>query len=355
MNLLIWLTILALVRHTLSTPGTSWWLLGASSTVEQLMRDDVTTISYKAICQNQMYLVDKQKDLCSTDRNILKTVAEGAALGISECQHQFAGSRWNCPIATNSTSLFGPVLTVNSREKAYVHAISAAGVAYSVTRGCSQGDISDCGCDKRIKYGPTDGTFEWGGCSDDINFGEKFSREFVDAKETKRTAESLMNIHNNEAGRKHLRDNLQRMCKCHGVSGSCSIRICWRKLPDFRKVGDSLSRKFEGAHMVRMNVRKGRLRPRHRGQKYPTKNDLVYIDQSPNYCDQNSKYGIAGTRGRSCNETSNGIDGCSLLCCGRGYRTMVKEEEKDCRCKFVWCCNVKCERCIEHTEEHICN
>ena len=36
----------------------------------------------------------------------------------------------------------------------------------------------------------------------DITFGEKFSKEFVDAREDDQQAEGLMNLHNNEAGRR---------------------------------------------------------------------------------------------------------------------------------------------------------
>jgi len=36
----------------------------------------------------------------------------------------------------------------------------------------------------------------------DISFGEKFSKEFVDAREDSQHAEGLMNLHNNEAGRR---------------------------------------------------------------------------------------------------------------------------------------------------------
>jgi len=38
----------------------------------------------------------------------------------------------------------------DSREKAYVHAISAAGVAYSITRACSRGELPSCSCDKNV-------------------------------------------------------------------------------------------------------------------------------------------------------------------------------------------------------------
>nr|CAD7435818.1 unnamed protein product [Timema monikensis] len=65
--------------------------------------------------------------------------------------------------------------------------------------------------------------------------------------------------------------------------------------------------------------------------------------------------GILGTRGRLCNRTSLGLDGCRLLCCGRGYQTRVRDVEEKCRCRFVWCCNVVCERCRYKKEEHICN
>lgn len=36
----------------------------------------------------------------------------------------------------------------------------------------------------------------------DIRYGEIFSRDFVDSKEDKNTDEGLVNLHNNEAGRR---------------------------------------------------------------------------------------------------------------------------------------------------------
>lgn len=67
------------------------------------------------------------------------------------------------------------------------------------------------------------------------------------------------------------------------------------------------------------------------------------------------RIGVLGTRGRLCNSTSYGIDGCRLLCCGRGYQTVIRDVEEKCHCKFVWCCKVQCEMCSFKREEHYCN
>ena len=40
-------------------------------------------------------------------------------------------------------------------------------------------------------------------------------------------------------------------CKCHGVSGSCEVKTCWRSIPAFREVGDILKDKYNGATEVR--------------------------------------------------------------------------------------------------------
>ena len=43
--------------------------------------------------------------------------------------------------------------------------------------------------------------WKWGGCSDNVVFGEMVSRQFVDALETGKDARATVNLHNNEAGR----------------------------------------------------------------------------------------------------------------------------------------------------------
>lgn len=102
----------------------------------------------------------------------------------------------------HSRSCLSPV--TGSREAAFVYAISSAGVVYAITRACSQGDLKVCSCDplKRGRSKDERGEFDWGGCSDNINYGIRFAKAFVDAKEKKvKDARALMNLHNNRCGR----------------------------------------------------------------------------------------------------------------------------------------------------------
>ncbi|XP_014208971.1 protein Wnt-1-like [Copidosoma floridanum] len=324
--------------------------------------------STERICKN-FHLTNKQQSICNRSPPVLQAVRAGARLAIEECQHQFRLSRWNCTISPESTdNIFGGVMLVNSREAAFVYAISAAGVAYSVTRACSRGELTDCSCDNRVRTRQHSSNWQWGGCSEDIHFGEKFSREWLEASEEPVKEDAiggpdslaglLMRKHDSEAGRRAVRSRMQRVCKCHGMSGSCSVRVCWRKLPTFRAASTALAQLHEGAALVRLvhgSRRPARLRPARPELKRPNKTDLVYLDDSPDYCERNLTLGIPGTRGRVCNRTSLGLDGCRLLCCGRGYQTRVRDVIEKCNCRFVWCCDVKCEMCRHTREEHVCN
>uniref|UniRef100_A0A1I7WE71 Protein Wnt n=1 Tax=Heterorhabditis bacteriophora TaxID=37862 RepID=A0A1I7WE71_HETBA len=69
---------------------------------------------------------------------------------------------------------------------------------------------------------------------------------------------ALMNLHNNRVGRRLLASRMGKECKCHGA----------------------------------------------------VKNDLVFLDASPNYCN-------VDTRGRDCG------DNCRKICCGRGWHTEI--------------------------------
>ncbi|KAK3098176.1 hypothetical protein FSP39_016897 [Pinctada imbricata] len=330
--------------------------LGIISTSQPTMRELETKEDAVSTCSDMKFLAPKQRQLCreSNEKKLLQVISNGASVGINECQHQFSTRRWNCS-TFNSTDVFGGILRKKSRETAYIYAISSAGVMHSITRACAKGELDHCGCDVKVRRKDTAGQFEWGGCSENIRYGAKFSREFVDSKEERKSASQLMNLWNNEAGRKAIKNQMELVCKCHGVSASCSVKICWRKMRNFRLIGQFLKDKFDGASLVKYNKRKNKLKRRTRDMKKPTKKDLVYLEESPDFCEYDLRSGSLGTKGRQCDKDSLGIDGCTLMCCGRGYYTIVRELKEDCDCKFVWCCRVDCKKCSQRVELHYCN
>ncbi|KAK3529062.1 hypothetical protein QTP70_015105 [Hemibagrus guttatus] len=315
--------------------------------------------SQPILCGSIPGLVPKQLRFCRNYIEIMPSVAEGVKLGIQECQHQFRGRRWNCTTIKDNLAIFGPVLDKATRESAFVHAIASAGVAFAVTRSCAEGTSTMCGCDSHHKGPPGEG-WKWGGCSEDAEFGVLVSREFADARENRPDARSAMNRHNNEAGRMTILENMHLRCKCHGLSGSCEVKTCWWAQPDFRLLGDYLKDKYDSAsEMVVEKHRESRgwvetLRAKYAFFKHPTERDLVYYEGSPNFCEPNPETGSFGTRDRSCNVSSHGIEGCDLLCCGRGHNTRTEKRKEKCHCIFHWCCYVSCQECVRVYDVHTC-
>ncbi|UYV67630.1 WNT1 [Cordylochernes scorpioides] len=407
--------------------GSLWWRLAYLNGPESNEIDDMVINQNKIVksLHFRKALTRQQQRLVRKHPGLLEAVTRGLRMAISECKYQFRDRRWNCPTSDflASKSTFGPIVqkgilnsmiylrcgvnelcecdlvdngsekkdeyeiivcglkkeltdsgkqggnqvglfALGCRETSFVYAITSAGVAHAVARGCSEGEILTCPCVYRRGYGGPDRSWEWGGCGDNVDEGNKLARKFIDVTEQGSGERFLMNLHNNEVGRtlmvelfsQHVRELLTQECKCHGMSGSCSIKTCWARLRNFRDIGNNLKDRFDGASKVTLSNKgnfrkissKGRLEmlvPKNPGLKYPSKVDLVYYEQSPDFCVPNASLGLEGTRGRRCNETSQGLDGCELLCCGRGHRSIVRLEEETCNCRFNWCCNVTCESC----------
>ncbi|XP_075930231.1 protein Wnt-5b-like [Petromyzon marinus] len=413
-------------------------------------RSESPMIGAQPLCASAPGLSPGQRKLCHLYQDHVAHIGEGARLALRECQHQFRSRRWNCT-ALGSDAVFGPVAQSGSREAAFAFAVSSAGVAHAVSRACREGDLATCGCSRAARPAALPRDWLWGGCGDNAEYGYRFAREFVDARERERGggggaggggggrsspeyARAVMNLHNNEAGRRAVYSLADVACKCHGVSGSCSLKTCWLQLADFRRVGDRLkvssaaprgwgggraggdtapgpsaprgcsrereakrghvaslqsmrqgirranlvtprdfmrTEKYDGGAAMRLVSRKGsgaaggagggsggrsspQLEPVNGRFTPPTQDDLVYLDASPDYCTYDETRGIAGTVARQCNRTSEGTDGCELMCCGRGYDHYKATVVERCHCKFHWCCYVKCRMCTEIVDRFVC-
>ncbi|KAK1800150.1 hypothetical protein P4O66_006174, partial [Electrophorus voltai] len=372
----------------------------------------VVALGASIICNKIPGLAPRQRTICQSRPDAIIAIGEGAQMGIEECQFQFKNGRWNCS-ALGERTIFGKELKVGmavaavldyfkrvcvlstaqgpvkqglcqllraenarwarsdprrflarvgSKEAAFTYAIVSAGVAHAVTAACTRGSVSGCGCDKEKQgfYNQEEG-WKWGGCSADVQYGLGFSKAFVDEREVKQNARTLMNLHNNEVGRKILEKNMRLECKCHGVSGSCTTKTCWTTLPKFRQLGYVLKEKYYQAVQVEAVRARRNKRPtflkikKPQSYRKPADTDLVYIEKSPNYCEADPATGSVGTQGRTCNKTlALQANGCDLMCCGRGYNTHQYSRVWQCNCKFLWCCYVKCNTCSERTEVHTC-
>ncbi|XP_052865870.1 protein Wnt-6 [Anopheles cruzii] len=399
-------------------------------------------------------------DICKNDTSLMHVIHRGISLGFRECESQFRHSMWNCSWTIKRS--MRRVLAKDTRETAFVHAITAAGITYAVTKACTMGDLLECSCTQkhaarpakegdgigragRVGFRPAPGAprrpgqaasgssnggrpvmapyqrtgnpayntltpvgdvarkqppprrtgqriqrhlgkpganreapgagaggqelpatltllasgqeekWKWGGCDDNVNFGVRKSKDFLDARLRKKSdIKTLVRLHNSNAGRLAVKQFMRMECKCHGLSGSCTTKTCWMKLPPFAEVGARLKEHFDGATKVIARNDGHSFMPDDATIKLPTRKDLVYTEDSDDFCEPSAKSGSLGTHGRECNISSSGIDGCSLMCCKRGQTHSQVEVRRNCNCSFKWCCEVTCNTCIDIQDVYTC-
>jgi len=94
---------------------------------------------------------------------------------------------------------------------------------------------------------------------------------------------------------------MSTQCKCHGVSGSCSVKTCWRSLADMHTVAERIYQKYVVAVQVRSRriSKQRRLSPvAHTGRANFSDDDLLFYTQSPDYCHAEPLLGSSGTTNR---------------------------------------------------------
>ncbi|KAI6206747.1 hypothetical protein M3Y94_00947800 [Aphelenchoides besseyi] len=341
----------------------AWW-----SSMAQLSASNL--LSSSAVrpppCLELQGLSPGQARICELFKDHMPAVGNGAREAIRECEHQFRSNRWNCSTPPE-TGLIGPVHKFGTREAAFTYAIMSAGVTHEIGRRCRLGLLKSCGCSEAPKPPNLKDEWTWGGCGDNLEYGYRFARDFIDVREKEENVKrseahgrTLMNRWNNEVGRKILKRHTNPKCKCHGVSGSCNLKTCWMQLPAIREVGNLLNNKYRTARRIQINSRGNMQFEEQPEKRNPMKkktrslSELVFLDDSPDYCVEDRQQGTVGTRGRQCRTDTTGPHACELLCCGRGYDTYEKEEVYKCNCKFQWCCEVVCQTCRNVTQIHVC-
>lgn len=354
----------------------SWW-----STLAQLSASNLLAGSgiNRPACLELKGLSPGQAQICELFKDHMPAVGKGAKIAIDECEYQFRHQRWNCT-TPQGADLIGPIHKYGTKEAAFTYAIISAGVTHEIGRRCRLGQLRSCGCSEAAKPASISNDWTWGGCGDNVEYGYRFSRDFIDVREkeenikrSENLGRSLMNRWNNEVGRRILKRHTKPKCKCHGVSGSCNLKTCWMQLPPVRSIGSILQDKYQRARRIQINSRgnmqwmlddqtfedgvkneNGKRQATNKRGKRNFLMDLVYLEQSPDYCNSDRANGTLGTRGRICDKDQKATNSCDLLCCGRGYVSYTEEVFTKCDCKFQWCCQVKCRTCRNTRQIHIC-
>ncbi|XP_037037966.1 protein Wnt-4 [Bradysia coprophila] len=288
----------------------------------------------------------RQNHQCRKDFGLPEAIKEARRLAVTHCEQQFRYDRWNCSIESRGKrNIFHKVY----RETAFIHSIVAAALTYSIARACSEGKMTKCHCGKE-KYPPNVKTsWMWGGCSDNGKHGKRMAKRFLDLHPSDGDQVSEILRHNSEVGILSAISTINEKCKCHGVSGSCSMKTCWRKLADFNTTASLLKVKYhEAIRKFPSNKSSRRSVPDwYFKNKEPTSSQstsLFYLETSPTFC--------AVTKGRNCQHPEN----CAMLCCGRGYSTHLVQKREQCRCRFErgQCCHVICDYCESKQERYFC-
>ena len=148
-------------------------------------------------------------------------------------------------------------------------------------------------------------------------------------------------------------------CKCLGFTSTCSTKVCWREVPNFRDIGNKIHALYSSATAVRLSSDGTHLVKitQFADNEYdeaPAAGDMVYADPSYSFCRDIPEMDVISTVGRVCQKNEEDPDSCSNLCCKGGYNEKTVETKTSCSCRFFWCCSVRCETCVQRHQETKC-
>ncbi|GFG31488.1 hypothetical protein Cfor_02420 [Coptotermes formosanus] len=279
----------------------------------------------------------QNKRLCR-NKSVRDILQKARFHATTECQEQFRYDRWNCSAEHKNISFFDGSKVY--RETALLYAMSAAALTHVIARECAEGSRRLCRCAGHPSPEDTVRNWRWGISDDNYSFGRRFTRRFAQLRY--RRVDHLHGYlvrHNMVVGIQAV-GQMQTVCKCHGVSGSCTTKTCWKRLKPFKETVEILKGSY---HKAQLKVYKNRASRQGSSKGQMSRNTLVYTDSSPDFCPT--------TRGRRCLDSDN----CGVLCCSRGYISRSVEETEHCDCHWVSKhYKLSCRRCTFMKEIYAC-
>uniref|UniRef100_A0A1I8MVG5 Protein Wnt n=1 Tax=Musca domestica TaxID=7370 RepID=A0A1I8MVG5_MUSDO len=279
--------------------------------------------------------------------NIMSSSME---MAMENCQRSFKWERWNCPTsdfilrrAAKSSEL--------DREGAYVEAIATAAIIYTTAKNCSSGMIAGCGPCSDSPYTSQ--------CSDNPQAAEKLLRRHIDVNFPNEFYGKIF-THNYKAIINLLEKSLIKQCVCTAVapSGKCSQQVCRQVLKPFEEIADDIRQMYDEGILLENTIINSRIL----WDNIPL-DVLVFMRDSPNYCELDAVPQWNGMVGRQCAAGTNNGDlseedeeRCNHLCRECGYSVEQKKvlTETRCNCKLTWDFKMQCDSCKIAETHHFC-
>ncbi|KAH8273106.1 hypothetical protein KR018_001062 [Drosophila ironensis] len=269
--------------------------------------------------------------------------SKGLKVALSSCQASFQWQRWNCPVQDFIKRQALPDDSAQDREDVYVAAISMAGIVHALTKDCANGVIAGCGCTGNALGVP---------CAHEpekaLELYEKRFGAGIGAKG-----------HNQRVVGALLQESLELECRCKQpgpVSGECLEEECVKVLKPFEIVAQELLQMYDDAIPLDASA--------NNNLKIMWENIpldlLVFMQDSPNYCEPEASGRWKGTRGRQCSKGGSGSLeerlSCQQLCrvCGFRVRAQIVKSERRCNCTLGWGFRLQCDVCIQHERQYSC-
>ncbi|GBP31336.1 Protein Wnt-4 [Eumeta japonica] len=274
---------------------------------------------------------NRQSQICHRDPGFPEILAAAKAQAINACQESFQYDRWNCSLVFNNKLNKG-VMKKLCRETSFIYALMAGSMTHAIDKGCASGDLVRCSCAR--KYGK-DNSWQWkrGGCGDDYKYGKRITRNFLDFKHAGNDQMAEILKQDSLVGMDGVVEQLREVCKCHGFSGSCTTKTCWKRLGPFGSSMGLLKKHYHHAVKAKLVnfTSKRAISAKVKKRLKVERKGLAYLHKTPNLC--------SGTVNRICRDRDN----CATLCCARGYNTSQRVVKSRCRCRMANCCFVECD------------